>query len=841
MSRKEREDLQEEEREILTRKEKIAYEKTLVREGKILPRYSPRNPLGRLLTLILVFFIGLFAAIGGIIGTFAYLGTRPLKEGFKLFNLEYEKFLTEDAANKSVLDLTQTLSDFQKLDSLGAVSSYTPLVDTLLDGLEQQLSALGVHVDKDELKATPFNQIGAYFSENVVQTLVLGEALALKPGDNALLITLCYGEEGVDYEIETRQTEEGEKQVFVMKEGHSPMTVGGIKSNDMNTLLEKITLEAALNVTADSDAPIRYLAYGSEGVNYEIRTENGVKSVVMLTDPATNEPYKKKTIAALTAADADLLGGAKIRDLMTVGDDAQGILAAVKDWTIGELSDPNRIERLKISQIIDTDSANELGKKLASWRVGELTNGNKFDTLLLGDVISIDENSPVILRNLAEMPLGGCGDAVNTFRLSDILGESIADNKLLGKLQNSTLQTLSQDIERFTVADLFGEELYSYLRITTDTDGNRLTYAEIVKAYETGHTNADGSRKDLNPVIISDQSEERKNIQSYFVHGGDVVIRGVFEKTDGGYILLGNNLNVYTDGARKYVERNVVLTPVYAWSIVDYETGGVRPLPAGDSVSNDNTGKTLSTPAGVSGESYLQDGKPLYYLSGDKYYPLFTDAYSVYYVNEQNARIDLDFSIASYTTPDGFTLLPEGGKVTYREREYFIKTKKASGSQETGDYAAGYDYITAQITVEEYFYRQTDASFTQANLYAPEQVEERWRLDNGDGTYTEVDRFLDGVWYLIFGGEKRDADGNLILDADGAITVIDRTDTPLFETANSISSVTQTLNKMPLWMLYLHGVISANPYAELPGGGNLNELTITGCIQYIANLTAIGG
>ena len=619
------------------------------------------------------------------------------------------------------------------------------------------------------------------------------------------------------------------------------MTVGGIKSNDMNTLLEKITLEAALNVTADSDAPIRYLAYGSEGVNYEIRTENGVKSVVMLTDPATNEPYKKKTIAALTAADADLLGGAKIRDLMTVGDDAQGILAAVKDWTIGELSDPNRIERLKISQIIDTDSANELGKKLASWRVGELTNGNKFDTLLLGDVISIDENSPVILRNLAEMPLGGCGDAVNTFRLSDILGESIADNKLLGKLQNSTLQTLSQDIERFTVADLFGEELYSYLRITTDTDGNRLTYAEIVKAYETGHADADGSKKDLNPVIISDESEERKNIQSYFVHGGDVVIRGVFEKTDGGYILLGNNLNVYTDGARKYVERNVVLTPVYAWSIVDYETGGVRPLPAGDSVSNDNTGKTLSTPAGVSGESYLQDGKPLYYLSGDKYYPLFTDAYSVYYVNEQNARIDLDFSIASYTTPDGLTLLPEGGKVTYGGREYFIKTKNASGSQETGDYAAGYDYITAQITVEEYFYRQTDASFTQANLYAPEQVEERWRLDNGDGTYTEVDRFLDGVWYLIFGGEKRDADGNLILDADGAITVIDRTDTPLFETANSISSVTQTLNKMPLWMLYLHGVISANPYAELPGGGNLNELTITGCIQYIANLTAIGG
>ena len=72
----------------MTRKEKIAYEKELVKEGKIIPRYSPRNPLGRILALILVFFFGLFAMLGGIIGTFAYLGTRPVKDGLNLFNLK---------------------------------------------------------------------------------------------------------------------------------------------------------------------------------------------------------------------------------------------------------------------------------------------------------------------------------------------------------------------------------------------------------------------------------------------------------------------------------------------------------------------------------------------------------------------------------------------------------------------------------------------------------------------------------------------------------------------------------------------------------------------------------
>lgn len=914
MSKKNRqENAEEQEKEVLSRKEKIAYEKELVREGKILPRYSPRNPLGRLVILILVFFIGLFAAIGGIIGTFAYLGTRPVKEGFKLFNLEYDKFLTEDAASKSVLDLTQTLAEYQKLDSLGAISSYTPLVDTLLDGLETQLGALGVHVDKDELKATPFHQIGTYFSENVVQTLVLGEALSLKPGDNALLITLCYGEEGVDYEIETVQTEEGEKQTFVMKDGHTPMTVGSIKGSDMSALLDKVTLEAAMNVTASSDAAIRYLAYGSEGVHYEIRTaEDGAKSVVMLTNPETNEPYKKKTIAALTAADADLLGGAKIGDLVNIEDDAQGILAAVKDWTIAdmgkdeklkslkigeiidlssatgimktiadknwtiaeladgekikaltineiidvpqtgimgavggwsinELSDTHRIERLKISQILDTENANDLGKKLADWRVGELTDGSKFDTLLLGDLITIDDQSPVILRNLADTPLGGCGEAMEQFRLSDILGEGVSENKLLGKLQNSTLKTLSADIEGFTVADLFGDELYAYMKITQDGEGNDLTYSAIVKAYETGHADPDDSKKDLNNLIVAKTAEERKNIFTYYKHGDTEVVFGVFEKTESGYTLLGNNLTVYTDGARKYVERVIVLTPVYEWKRVDYATGGLLALPAGDSISDDKADKTLATPEGVSGEPYLQDNKPLYYLRGDNYYPLFADAYSVYFVDENSARTDLDYSVSGYTTPDGEPLVWNSGKVTYCGKDYFVKTKKASGSQDAGDYVAGYNYITAQITVEEYYYDQTQTEFSAENLYTADTVKTYWHLKNDDGTFTELDRFLDEVWYLIFGGEERNADGSLVLDENGDIVAIDRTSTPLFEVAESITGVTDTLNKMPLWKLFLHGIISANPYAVLPGGGNLNELTITGCIQYITNPSSIGG
>ena len=64
--------------------EKIALEKQLVKEGRILPRtrYVPRSFVGRVLTVLLAFLVGIFATIGGILGVGLYAGTRPLKEVF---------------------------------------------------------------------------------------------------------------------------------------------------------------------------------------------------------------------------------------------------------------------------------------------------------------------------------------------------------------------------------------------------------------------------------------------------------------------------------------------------------------------------------------------------------------------------------------------------------------------------------------------------------------------------------------------------------------------------------------------------------------------------------------
>lgn len=879
MARRKDDDLQEEQPEqeqeneegTLSRSEKIAYEKELVREGKILPRYSPRNPLGRLVALVLIFFFGIFAAIGGIIGTFAYLGTRPVKEGFNLFNLPYDQYLTENAANKSVLDIVQDVGNFENFSTLGAVSEYTPLVDTLLTQLDEQLGAIGVHLDHDGLCATPFAEIGAYFSENVLKGVVLGEVLGLTPESNQMLVAICYGIEDEDYSV-------GEGNAFVMKDGKEAMTLGAMVDSDMSTLLDRVTVEGALGISAESDAAMRYLAYGSEGVHYTIVEEDGSKSVRMLRNAATGEDYKKKTIGSLTAADADLLGGARIKDLITIEEDASGILGAVRDWKIDDLGNSKRIERIRLSQIIDTSSATGLVAQIADWRIGDLFEGNKFDTLLFSDLLTINGDSPVILQTLKDVPLGNCSDAIDSMHLAQILGDGIASNKLLSKLQSSTLSSLSKDIEKFSVVDLFGDEIYSFIKYTDPADAvgvegeNTKTYAQIIQEYEQKLKAADDSTQakeledPLVALIVKADSKNNESINQYQYKEGKKLSLGVFAVSGTGeqpvYTLVSGNPTVYhvKDDAgnitRLYVEREVRLLPVYEWSIVDYgkktpstpaEPDPDEPLPDAQSdgaieVSTERDDRTLGSPERPADTAACEDGNPLYLLETECYYPVYEDDFGYYYYDTTGERVDLDYKIIGYkTTAEGETLLLNDGKVTYNGEAYFVRSRKATTGEGGEPAQEDYDYLVEKVSVVERYYDSDVVDYNADTLYTLEQTQTRWYLEKEGADGVRLDRFLDGVWYLLFGGEVRDGEGNLVLDGDGNVQVIDSSNRELFKVAENITGVTDVLNAAPLWKLYLHGIVNANPFKKitLPGKDpvNLHDMTITKCIQFLAGLS----
>lgn len=846
--------------------QKIALEKQLVKEGKIYPRtrYAPRSFAGRVLAVLLAFLIGIFTALGGLLGAGFFMGTRPLRDVLGMLNIDYSEFLTESAADLSALQLVQDLAG-GGLESLDDVAEYTPYVDTLIEQVNTQLAALGVTLDSEEFKATPFTQIGEYFADTI-QTAELGKAMGVTAQSDPLMLALCYGtqgsnEEGGDYTVD------GDGNI-VMNEGKSPTTIATL-TEDASGVLGKVTVEAALDVSASSNSAMRYLAYGTEGETYRIVTgEDGSPSVEMLTDPMTGERYRKKMLNDLTGTE-NVMGDATIADVITITDSTSGLLYAIRHWTVDDLGNQARLERLRLDEIITIDeNSSSVLRAMANWRISDMTDQEKVDSLTLRDVINVSGSA--LLGALADTRLGELSQATQELRLSDILDQSaFADNRLLESLAGSSLSTLADDVKNLTVAQVYGDQIYSYLDLGEDGDGT--TYADYIKNYkpddETGQSGI------VRPIPVSGYDagsfsvrEERRLLGADGTPTQTQVLQGWFRTTADGEAIPVDEAQVRritvtdTEGAsqiRTFVRVEVSLTPAgYTWSYVDYSAdGALTALPAGTSIGTDLTGYTPEENG--TGETHVTDesGAPLYYLTertapaqeGETTvqqvaYPVLEDGNGMFVLARtldegaqysRVTRIDLERTVTAYEYEDGTPALLDGdGNVLYGEEQQPLPVRTRTADGET-QY-----FVTAQEDALQRYYYGEEGSYT-----FPDEAETQvlylasWTVTESDGsvqTVTDrpVDRFLDGIWYVMFGGE----------DESGA--PVDRLNVPILDIAPEIGAAADVINTMPLWKLWLHGIIGENPfqpitYSEQTGEGetiaytNLNQLTVSGVIRYI--------
>lgn len=580
MTRKERKRLQKEQE-----KEQRELEKKLVAEGKLKPRvkYERRSFLWNALAVSLAFLLGIGAGIGGLVGGGYIAGTKfSLKDVLSAFNFNYSEVLSEESANLSLVDLAKQVMEDLPPENLNAIGKYTPLLKKQLDNVSGQLGELGVKIDTDELMTVPLSDLGSYFQENVIKTVELGAALGLTPESDAIMLAVCYGAEGEDYDVTDGK--------IVMREGKTATTVGML-TEDATGILNDIEVETLLSVTAQSNSTMRYFAYGSENEQYKIVWDGeGNGRVEMLNDPATGELYPKKKVGDLTADDADLLGGAKIGDMVAVDDNSSSLLRTVKDWTIDEFRQQHRIERLKIGQVLNADeNPSRLIAAISDWRLKDISRQEKIDSLVLGDILTITQGggenaSPKILQSLADTPLGEFGDAIDAMPLTDMLGD-VSDNKLLKHLGYSTVNTLSDDISALTADQVYGDEIYSY---------------------KTGDT------KDGRPEgVVKDVSAVTKT----YTANGSTVTPAYFVKTEnGGYASLSEGLSVRTDAeiARAnraegatwqtpyFTEERVPVTAVFEYKKFNYDTGLSEPLSAEE--------KTYEIKQDSNGEYYFNDG-----------------------------------------------------------------------------------------------------------------------------------------------------------------------------------------------------------------------------------------
>ncbi len=179
----------------------------------------------------------------------------------------------------------------------------------------------------------------------IIDEIYISTVLSLDAAsDNAILMSIAYGNEGEDYEIVTN--DDGTKEI-VMKEGKSPRTVKDLKDKDT---IDSVRLSAI--ITPDPEDKITmYILYGVEGQDYTV-DENG--NVVML-DGAT--PHTIGDLSGENSPISTITRDLTLGDVISIDEDDEetsALLISLKDTPIDKLS--AKINTLTLTEILgETD------------------------------------------------------------------------------------------------------------------------------------------------------------------------------------------------------------------------------------------------------------------------------------------------------------------------------------------------------------------------------------------------------------------------------------------------------------------------------------------------------
>lgn len=321
-------------------------------------------------------------------------------------------------------------------------------------------------------------------------------------------------------------------------------------SDAMSPEMQGVYLDEVITgLNAQSSQILLYLAYGTEGIDYTV-AEDGV----------TIEPINRRTVGELSGR----MDGIKISDAIDMGENPHRLLEAIGDWTLNDFSDSEKIDSLRLDQVLNIVTDEEAEK------TGQTA-------------------SPKILQTLAEYPLGEIGGAIDSIPLSDMLNDELGeDDPLLQSLRGSTLQTLTQDIRNLSVQTVFADKIYAYHSV-----GNASGYAGI-----------DGLAAKYGANNLYIYSRGQYIVYDPDTHGGDVALYSPYKLLEAG------ELADYTAaGVPLYVLREVQngdatsMEFVLATGVISYK---LPAYDAGDENSVDYTKYQLYT------RTVDEDGKYVY-------------------------------------------------------------------------------------------------------------------------------------------------------------------------------------------------------------------------------------
>lgn len=268
--------------------------------------------------------------------------------------------------------------------------------------------------------------------------------------------------------------------------------VGDLKKDSM-AIIDNIYLKDALSVTARSHKVLISLAYGEEGVDYEIVGEGNSATI----NPLNNS--NPRTIGQLRLKGGNLIDEIPLADI--VDDDATSLtrylLYGKKDvhYTVDASGKVTMLQ--KRIAILNGAVYNEYGEAVASgYALDESAktyvdaDGNEY-TYADGGLGTVktaagnaqlyylsNENGAVYYKKTALGDMAGSNTLISnlTSRLtvSEVMDEaSLAENKFLKHVKDTVIDELPEAIEALTIQQVFEEEIFE-----TDTLGNKVVKGE---------------------------------------------------------------------------------------------------------------------------------------------------------------------------------------------------------------------------------------------------------------------------------------------------------------------------------------------------------------------------
>lgn len=172
---------------------------------------------------------------------------------------------------------------------------------------------------------------------DLLNDIQLGSLMGLTATSDKILLALAYGTKGTDYEIVTTTDAETGKEIktlVLLEGGKKPTTVGDLTDDESaGKLLNDIQLGSVLGISPldkydedaenDPDPLMLALAYGEEGIDYEVAREDGENVIRWLGDS------KPRTIRDLTAGNSSLFNSITLASVMDIKPDSPPLMIAL--------------------------------------------------------------------------------------------------------------------------------------------------------------------------------------------------------------------------------------------------------------------------------------------------------------------------------------------------------------------------------------------------------------------------------------------------------------------------------------------------------------------------------